>query len=81
MDWYHPDVNRERERNELKKWSIKTMRKKTFDFDAVVTEREQHEIDPLRSDLDSPIVRFFGDALVLLKNFCTRSSSKIGCLH
>ena len=48
-------VNRAVERDELKKWSIKTMRVETFDdalFDAVVQVGEHAEIDPIISDAD-----------------------------
>lgn len=55
----HSTENRAREIDELKKWAIKTMRVSTFDFDAVVQELGQQEIDPVRSDEYAPIVRFF----------------------
>jgi hypothetical protein len=58
----HPAENRAREIEELKKWSIKTMRVSTFEFDAVVQELGQQEIDPVRSDEDAPVVRFFEEA-------------------
>lgn len=59
------EVNREVERNELKKWSIKTMRVESFDdalFDAVVKVGDQPEIDPVVSDRQKPIVSFFEEA-------------------
>lgn len=59
------EVNREVERNELKKWSIKTMRVESFDdtlFDAVVKVGDQAEIDPVVSDRQKPIVSFFEEA-------------------
>ncbi|MER8595987.1 hypothetical protein NKH33_31395 [Mesorhizobium sp. M1182] len=58
-------VNREVERNELKKWAIKTMRVETFDgplFDAIVNVSDQPEIDPVVSDRQKPIVSFFEEA-------------------
>lgn len=58
----HPTENRTLEIEEIKKWSIKTMRVSTFDFDAVVQELGQQEIDPVRSDEEAPVVRFFEEA-------------------
>ena len=58
-------VNRAVERDELKKWSIKTMRVETFDdalFDAVVQVGEHAEIDPIISDAQAPVIRFFEEA-------------------
>jgi hypothetical protein len=58
-------VNREVERNELKKWAIKTMRVDSFDgplFDAVVRVGDQPEIDPVVSDRQEPVVSFFEEA-------------------
>jgi hypothetical protein len=56
-------VNREIERDELKKWSIKTLRVDPFAFDAVDQVGDHQEVDPLDSDLQAPIVRFFEEAL------------------
>jgi hypothetical protein len=59
------EVNRAVERDELKKWSIKTMRVESFDdalFDAVVQVGEHAEIDPVVSDAQAPIIRFFEEA-------------------
>lgn len=58
-------VNRDVERNELKKWAIKTMRVESFDgplFDAVVKVGDQPEIDPVVSDRQKPVVSFFEEA-------------------
>jgi hypothetical protein len=54
--------NRRVERDELKKWAIKTMRIDSFDVDAVVDEDGIQEIDPIISDIQAPIVRFFEEA-------------------
>ena len=59
------EVNREVERNELKKWSIKIMRVESFEdalFDAVVKVGDQPEIDPVVSDRQKPVVSFFEEA-------------------
>lgn len=58
-------INRAIERDELKKWSIKTMRVRSFDdslVDAVVQVGEHPEIDPIAADAQAPIVRFFEEA-------------------
>jgi hypothetical protein len=58
-------VNRAVEQDEFKKWSIKTMRVETFDdalFNAVVQVGEHAEIDPVVSDAQAPIIRFFEEA-------------------
>jgi hypothetical protein len=58
-------VNRAVERDELKKWSIKTMRVESFDddlFDAVIQVGEHAELDPVVSDAQAPIIRFFEEA-------------------
>jgi len=54
--------NRRIERDELKKWAIKTMRISTFDFNAVGQVGDFQEIDPLNSDMQAPIVNFFEEA-------------------
>lgn len=59
------DVNRAMEQDELKKWSIKTMRVVTFEdslFNAVVQVGDHAEIDPVVSDAQAPIVRFFEES-------------------
>ena len=55
-------VNRNIERDELKKWAIKTMRIKPFEFDAVIQEGEHQEIDPVVSDEQAPVIRFYEEA-------------------
>ncbi|MGG5259681.1 hypothetical protein [Phycicoccus avicenniae] len=54
--------NRTREKDELKKWCIKAMRGKPFDFDHVVSFRGSQEPDPAASASDAPITRLFEDA-------------------
>jgi hypothetical protein len=59
------EVNRVMERDELKKWAIKTMRVSSFDdslVDAIVQVGEHPEIDPIAADAQAPIVRFFEEA-------------------
>lgn len=59
------EVNRTMEQDELKKWSIKTMRVVTFEdslFNAVVQVGDHAEIDPVVSDAQAPVVRFFEEA-------------------
>lgn len=59
------DVNRAMEQDELKKWSIKTMRVTTYEdtlLNAVVQVGEHPEIDPVVSDAQAPIVRFFEES-------------------
>jgi hypothetical protein len=62
----HPaSVNRSLERDELKKWSIKTMRVESFTddlVDAVVQVGAHAEIDPVAADAQAPIVRFFEES-------------------
>jgi len=58
-------TNRDLERDELKKWSVKTMRAMPFEdslFDAVVQVGEQPEIDPVTADAQAPVVRFFEES-------------------
>jgi hypothetical protein len=57
-----PAENRAVEIEELTKWAIKTMRIKPFNFNAVVRQEQQEEIDPVISDAYAPIMRFFQDA-------------------
>ena len=56
-------VNLQREQDELKKWSIKLLRGRPLDFDAVVGEGEVDapvaEVDPSGADAMAPVVRFF----------------------
>lgn len=58
-----PAMNREIEKNELKKWAINLMRVDRYDFDAIAGagegEKQRQEIDAAEADLISPIVRFF----------------------
>jgi hypothetical protein len=54
--------NRKIERAELAKWAIKTLRVDPFDFDAVVDHEGMQEIDPLASDQQAMVVRFFEEA-------------------
>lgn len=55
-------MNRQIERDELKKWAIKTLRVIPFDFDAIVDEGGIAEIDPIASDHQAPAVRFYEEA-------------------
>ncbi len=54
--------NRRIEKDELKKWAIKTVRLATYQFNAVRQEGDFQEIDPLNSDMQAPIVNFFEEA-------------------
>ena len=54
--------NRQIEREELRKWAIKTLRIDPFDFDAIVDEAGIQEIDPIASDEQAPLVRFFEES-------------------
>jgi hypothetical protein len=60
-------MNRQTERDELKKWAIKMMRApKEFEFDAIVgageAEMKLQEVDPGAADEQAPVVRFFESA-------------------
>jgi hypothetical protein len=54
--------NRHVEREELKKWAIKTMRLTPFEFDAVEKVGDFQEISPVEADFQAPIARFFEEA-------------------
>lgn len=58
-----PAINRQIEKDELKKWAIKLMRVEHFDFDAIVglgaDESMLQEIDAAAADSQTPIVSFF----------------------
>ena len=56
------DELRTMERNELKKWAIKAMRQKTFEFDAVELVQEHAEITRSDNDLQQQVIGFFEQA-------------------
>lgn len=54
--------NRRIERNELQKWTIKSMRLVSQNFNAVEQVGDLQEISPVYADAQAPIVRFYEDA-------------------
>lgn len=58
-----PEINRQIEKDELKKWSIKLMRVDHFEFDAIVglqnDDNAFQEVDAALADEETPLVRFF----------------------
>jgi hypothetical protein len=54
--------NRSLERDELKKWSIKAMRLKPHNFNAIEQVGDFQEISPIDAEMQAPIVSFFEEA-------------------
>lgn len=54
--------NRRIERNELQKWSIKSMRLVPQNFNAIEQIGEFQEVSPVHAEAQAPIVRFYEDA-------------------
>jgi hypothetical protein len=55
-------INRRTEREELKKWSIKTFRNKVIDFSAIADVEGINEVDPNAADENARPIQFYEEA-------------------